>query len=165
MISFFLKCFLLPVLGEVLKNVVRDALNFLQETQYGFRPGKSALTVAQTYWINAKARNELVRIMVFDFSAAFDTLEHLLLLRKLESANIKGIPLKWFQTYLSDHSVLLNKSEISLIFSGSNNSKITYVRIVCNRFLICCCEWFIISFTIPWPNAITKYGIFNQWMP
>ena len=48
--------------------------------------------------------------MAFDLSAAFDTMEHLLLLRKLESANIKGIPLKWFQSHLSDrfHCVLWN---------------------------------------------------------
>ena len=63
-----------------------------------------ALTVAQTDWINAKARNELIGIMAFDLSAAFDTLEHSLLLRKLEAANIRGIPLKWFQSYLSNRS-------------------------------------------------------------
>ena len=94
--------------------VVRDSLlswfnlkKFLPETQYGFQPGKSvamALTVAQTDWINAKASNELVGLMAFDLSVAFDTLEHLLLLKKLESASIKGIPLKWFQSYLSDRS-------------------------------------------------------------
>ena len=105
---------ILPALSKVLENVVRDSLlswfkqkNFLPESQYGFRPDKSvamALTVAQTDWINAKAKNELVGIMAFDLSAAFDTLEHSLLLRKLESANIKGIPLKWFQSYLSDRS-------------------------------------------------------------
>ena len=99
---------------KILFLVIQDALlswfkqmNFLPETQYGFRPGKSvdmALAVAQTDWINAKARNELVGIMVFDLLTAFDTLEHLLLLRKLESASIKGIPLKWFQSYLSNCS-------------------------------------------------------------
>ena len=98
---------ILPALSKVLENVVRDSLlswfkqiKFLPESQYGFLPGKSvamALTVAQTDWINAKARNELI-----DLSAAFDTLEHSLLLRKLEAANIRGIPLKWFQSYLSN---------------------------------------------------------------
>jgi hypothetical protein len=78
---------ILPALSKVLETVVRDALlswfkqtNFLPEAQYGFQPGKSvamALTVAQTDWINAKASNELVGIMAFDLSAAFDTLEHL----------------------------------------------------------------------------------------
>ena len=53
-------------------------INFLPDTQYGFQPGKSvamALTVAQTDWINSKARGELVGIMAFDLSAAFDMLE------------------------------------------------------------------------------------------
>ena len=48
---------ILPILSKVLENVIRVALlswfkriNFLPESQYGFRPGKSvaiALTVAQ----------------------------------------------------------------------------------------------------------------------
>ena len=105
---------ILPAISKVLEDVVRDSLlswfkeiNFLPDTQYGFQPGKSvamALTVAQTDWINSKARGELIGIMAFDLSAAFDTLEHSLLLRKLESANVKGIPLKWFQSYLSGRS-------------------------------------------------------------
>ena len=77
-------------------------IGFLPETQYGFQPGKSvtmALTVAQSDWIHAKDKNELVGIMAFDLSAAFDTLEHSLLLRKLNTAGISGIPLKWFQSY------------------------------------------------------------------
>ena len=105
---------ILPAISKILEMVDRDTLlswfklkKFLPETQYGFQAGKSvamALTVAQTDWINAKASSELVGILAFDLSAAFDTLEHLLLLMKLESASIKGIPLKWFQSYLSDRS-------------------------------------------------------------
>ena len=34
------------------------------------------MTLAQTDWIDAKAKNEVVGIMAFDLSAVFDTLEY-----------------------------------------------------------------------------------------
>ena len=61
---------ILPSLSKVLEVAVRDALHswfkktgFLPETQYGFQSGRSvamALTVAQSDWIDAKAKNEIV---------------------------------------------------------------------------------------------------------
>ena len=48
---------------------------FLPETQYGFQSGSSvsmALTVAQNDWANAKANNEVVGIIAFDFGAALE---------------------------------------------------------------------------------------------
>ena len=37
-----------------------------------------------------------------DYSKAFDCLDHELLLRKLNHCGIRGLPLKWFESYLSD---------------------------------------------------------------
>ena len=75
---------ILPSISKVLEVAVREALlswfeqtGFLPETQYGFQPGKSvslALTLAQCDWIDAKAKNEVVGVMAFDLSTAFDTL-------------------------------------------------------------------------------------------
>ena len=105
---------ILPAISKVLEIAVREALlswfkqiDFLPITQYGFQSGKSvsmALTMVQIDWIDAKAKNDVVGIMAFDLSAAFDTLEMSTLLAKLESSDITGIPLNWFKSYLFDRS-------------------------------------------------------------
>ena len=84
-----------------------STLVLLPESQYGFLPGKSvamALTVAQNDWIEAKTKNEIVGVMAFDLSSAFDTLSHTTLLSKLKSAGISGVPLKWLKSYLEGRS-------------------------------------------------------------
>ena len=54
-----------------------NVIEFLPESQFGFRPGHSvsmALSIAQNDWISAKSKNYVVGLMAFDLSAAFDTL-------------------------------------------------------------------------------------------
>ena len=77
---------------------------FIPDSQFGFLPGRSntmALACAQNDLFEAKSTGEAVGVLAFDFSAAFDTIAYTTLLNKLESANITGIPLKWFMSYVS----------------------------------------------------------------
>ena len=109
-------------MSKILEVAVRESLlswfdqtNFIPKSQFGFLKGKSvamALAVAQTDWLHAKSHKELVGIMAFDLSSAFDTLEPSKLLAKLETAGISGVPLKWFGSYISDRtqSVLWNNN-------------------------------------------------------
>ena len=113
---------ILSSLSKILEIAVRDALldwlmlkGFIPDTQFGFLPGRSvttALACAQNDWIEAKSSGDVVGIMAFDLSAAFDTIASATLLTKLESAGISGIPLKWFSSYMSGRSqkVLWNDS-------------------------------------------------------
>ena len=47
-------------------------------------------------------QGESVVGVFLDFSKAFDTVDHTILLQKMDKYEICGIELKWFENYLSD---------------------------------------------------------------
>ena len=55
--------------------------------------------------LNDKKHNILLLI---DLRKAFDTVNHAILLKKLEFCGVRGLPLKWFQSYLSDRRCFVN---------------------------------------------------------
>ena len=85
---------ILPSLSKLLEIIIRDALlyflierNFLPDSQYGFLPGRSVamgLICAQTDWVIAKSKGDFVGILAFDLSSAFDTVDPVTLIKKLQ---------------------------------------------------------------------------------
>jgi hypothetical protein len=102
---------ILPALSKVLELVVKADLEShfakvgaLPNTQFGFRPGRSctaALATAQAKWIQGSQEGNVVGILAFDLTAAFDTVDKAQLLPKLAALGIKGSALAWFTSYLS----------------------------------------------------------------
>ena len=96
-----------------------DKNNSLFENQYGFRPGRScehALLNAQSTILHSLSKNQIAVLLLLDYSKAFDVIDHLTLLKKLEHYGIRGTALEWFRSYLSNRSqyVSIQGSDSSL---------------------------------------------------
>ena len=101
---------LLPSISKIFEKVVCKQLyqyfvdnKLFYDSQYGFRKGHSTemASLEFTDRVLHDLDKDKVPISVFlDLSKAFDTLNHSILLHKLEHYGIKGIALQWFQSYL-----------------------------------------------------------------
>ena len=80
-------------------------LELLYEFQFGFRPKHStelALMLSVDKIISALDRKNFVLGVFLDFSKAFDTIDHDILVQKLDNYGIRGVANKWFKSYLTD---------------------------------------------------------------
>ncbi len=104
---------LLPFIAKTLERVVFNQVslflsqnNKLDAKQSGFRSGHSTetalLSVTEALRI-AKANSKSSVLILLNLSAAFDTVNHQILLILL-SLDITGIPLRWFECYLTGRS-------------------------------------------------------------
>ena len=90
--------------------------SLLNDSQYGFRSGKStALALMElTEEISSAMDEKMYTVGVFiDLKKAFDTIDHKLLIQKLQHFGIRGEPNMWLSSYLSDRSQFVNLDEIN----------------------------------------------------
>ena len=75
----------------------------LYKYQFGFQKGKSthlAIMMLVNKMTEALDQGESVVGVFLDFSKAFDTVDHNILLRKMDKCGITGVELQWFEDYL-----------------------------------------------------------------
>ena len=123
----------LPLLSKLLERVVQarlqaflDINRLMPTAQSAYRKYHSTETATAKVFndlLLATDRGQVSALCLLDLTAAFDTVDHQLLLRRLECQfGLRGISLEWFQSYLSGRSY-------RVIYAGSTSS---VIYIVCS---------------------------------
>ena len=101
---------LLPIFSKIIERLIYNKLfdflvryNIIFNSQYGFRTGHSTTHATLDFIKNiedAIEKNEYAIGVFCDLSKAFDTLNHEILLSKLEYYGVTDTALLWFKSYL-----------------------------------------------------------------
>lgn len=113
---------LLNIFSKILEKIVNNRLqsylednNLLSNRQFGFRPKKStedAVVTLVEFVADRLDRNEKCIGVFLDLAKAFDTVPVQLLLKKMDNIGIRGLPLEWFRSYLTDRSQCTKLGEV-----------------------------------------------------
>ncbi len=148
-------------MSKILEKVVSAQLcSFLQkndiyeEFQSGFRPRHStetALVKITNDLLLASDQGCISLLILLDLSAAFDTIDHDILIDRLQNyTGVQGQALRWFRSYLSDryHFVYLNgeSSQLSPVKYGVPQGSVLGPLLFS-------------LYMLPLGNIIRKYGI------
>ena len=103
---------LLPTISKLFEKLMYARLiefiskhNILYENQFGFQSGMSteyAVNALLNNIVNTLEEKKFGVCILLDFAKAFDTVNHDILLKKLEHYGIRGVALNWLSSYLSN---------------------------------------------------------------
>jgi len=121
---------LLSAFSKIYEKVVYKRLygyliskSIIYDSQYGFRKGHSTIHAVSEMIenvIEAFDRRESTLAVFLDLSKAFDTIDHTILLKKLEFYGIRGKALDWFTSYLDHRSQFVSVDGL--------NSDMSYIK-------------------------------------
>ena len=98
------------VASQLVQHLIKNDLNDMFQSAY--KQGHStetALLRVQNDILMELDNGNVVLLVLLDLSAAFDTIDHEILLKRLSTrCGINGTVLKWFQSYLNDRTQAVN---------------------------------------------------------
>ena len=123
---------ILPCFSKILERIMYNRLytflcehNILYKKQFGFQAGHStdhAIIQLVQEILQSFNENKFTLGVFIDLSKAFDTVDHKILLAKLQNYGIKNTNLKWFDSYLSSRKQYISydrdKTEYENIICG-----------------------------------------------
>ena len=105
---------ILPIFSKIMERVIFNQIiqylnsnNLLHPNHHAYRSGHNTTTaLIQMYdtWINAYEDGELSGVCLLDMSAAFDIVDHSLLLKKMKLYGFGEDSLEWTESYLTGRS-------------------------------------------------------------
>ena len=167
---------LLNVLSKVFEKVMYNRLieflemyKILVNQQFGFRKLHSpymALMILMEKLITALENNDTVVGIFLDFSKAFDTVDHDILLSKLFHHGIRGPAHKWFTSYISNRKQYVTyngtSSTMRNITCGVPQGSILgplifflYISMTCVKFAILLLQYYLQMTQISFVMAVT----------
>ena len=104
----------LPVISKIMERILYDQLynyltkfELLSDSQFGFRKFHSTATAlldCTNDWYMNLDRKMFNLVVLIDLKKAFDTVDHQILLKKLELYGIKGHALSFLESYLANRN-------------------------------------------------------------
>ena len=123
---------LLPTISKIFEKLMYARLiefinkhNILYKYQFGFQSGMSteyAVNALLHNIVNTLENKEYGVCILLDFAKAFDTVNHEILLKKLDHYGMRGVAQQWFRSYLTNRmqctEVGDSQSELEIIRWG-----------------------------------------------
>ena len=108
---------ILSIISKIFEKVVCEQLseylecnNLMYDLQSGFRQNfstDSCLIHLSDYILNNQDKGEYTGMVVIDLQKAFDTVNHKILLSKLQALGLDQVAIKWFASYLEDRQQIV----------------------------------------------------------